>query len=113
MFRARTLQSAGGAEGGAKDKKKNSGDAGRGFSVDYPLYRSFWRLQRYALEQDKAVKGEEAKQTWEDLLGDVDKARPRKTDDSEVAAPVLFFIFALCTYCQPRLNVKHIRSISY
>ncbi|CAN0147264.1 unnamed protein product [Pylaiella littoralis] len=76
--------SAGGAEGGAKDKKKNSGDAGRGFSVDYPLYRSFWRLQRYALEQDKAVKGEEAKQTWEDLLGDVDKARPRKTDDSEI-----------------------------
>ncbi|CAN0195019.1 unnamed protein product [Ectocarpus sp. 4 AP-2014] len=53
--------------------KKKDGANPEEFAVDYPLYRSFWRLQEYPLQQDKVVKGEEAKATWEALLADVDK----------------------------------------
>lgn len=68
--------------GGNRKEGTTTGGGGSGsgskpeeFSVDYPLYRSFWRLQKYALQQDKAVKGADAKETWVALLGDVDKVR--------------------------------------
>ncbi|CAN0428568.1 unnamed protein product, partial [Ectocarpus sp. 8 AP-2014] len=60
------------AAGGGATKLKE-GASPQEFAVDYPLYRSFWRLQEYPLQQDKVVKGEEAKATWEALLADVDK----------------------------------------
>lgn len=62
------------AGGKAKNKKQDRAASGE-FVVDYPLYQSFWRLQKYTLQQDKAVKGGEAKETWEALLADVDKVR--------------------------------------
>eukprot|EP00752_Nemacystus_decipiens_P014653 g13050.t1 len=67
------VESAATGAGGKSDNKKQAGSASKEFAVDYPLYQSFWRLQKYTLQQDKAVKGEEAKKTWEALLADVDK----------------------------------------
>ncbi|CAM9541838.1 unnamed protein product, partial [Ectocarpus sp. 13 AM-2016] len=60
------------ATGGGATKGKDGANPEE-FAVDYPLYRSFWRLQEYPLQQDKVVKGEGAKATWEALLADVDK----------------------------------------
>lgn len=66
-----SLLFAGAGAGGKKEEQP--GAASGEFTVDYPLYQSFWRLQKYTLEQEKAVKGEGAKETWEALLADVDK----------------------------------------
>lgn len=66
---------AGAGAGGKNQSKEQGGGASAEFKVDYPLYQSFWRLQKYTLQQAKAVKGEEAKETWEALLADVDKVR--------------------------------------
>ncbi|CAB1116286.1 unnamed protein product [Ectocarpus sp. CCAP 1310/34] len=67
-----TAGAAAAATGGGASKDKGSANP-QEFAVDYPLYRSFWRLQEYPLQQDKVVKGEGAKATWEALLADVDK----------------------------------------
>lgn len=58
-----------GAGGGGKGEGDDAGE----FAVDYRLYQAFWRLQKYALKQDAAVKGAEAKDTWNAILADVDK----------------------------------------
>ncbi|CAM9161630.1 unnamed protein product, partial [Scytosiphon promiscuus] len=70
---AASSEGGGDKEGGAAATAAAAAGKPEEFSVDYPLYQSFWRLQKYALQQDKAVKGADAKETWEALLGDVDK----------------------------------------
>lgn len=44
------------------------------FTVDYRLYQSFWRLQKYAMAQDTVIRGKDAESTWKALLNDVDQA---------------------------------------
>ncbi|CAM9744289.1 unnamed protein product, partial [Laminaria digitata] len=61
-----------GAGGGGKGEGDDIKEEGE-FAVDYRLYQAFWRLQKYALKQDAAVKGAGAKDTWTAILADVDK----------------------------------------
>lgn len=58
------LDGGGEAEGGKNE-----------FAVDYGLYQSFWRLQKYAMAQDVVARGKDPELTMKNLLHDVDKVR--------------------------------------